>query len=180
MYSNEQIIEQTRNWVIDVVIGCNFCPFAANVVKQDKIHYRIEESNNLEKALTVVLQEAARLDADAAIETTLIIFSTSFSSFSDYLKLVSLAEQLLKENKYEGIYQLASFHPEYKFAGTNEADPANYTNRSLYPMLHLLREESIEKALTHYKNPEDIPERNIAFTKEKGLAAMKVLREACF
>jgi uncharacterized protein len=180
MSSTEQIIKQTHKWVMDVVIGCNFCPFAASVVKQDKIYYRTEESTSLEKALTAVLQEAARLDTDAAIETTLIIFPTAYSSFPDYLELVSLAEKLLKKNKYEGVYQLASFHPRYKFAGSDEADPANYTNRSLYPMLHLLREESIEKALQHYKYPEAIPERNIAFAKEKGLASMKILREACF
>ena len=94
--------------------------------------------------------------------------------------MVDVAERLLKQKGYEGIYQLASFHPLYRFAGTDDNDAANFTNRSLYPMLHLLREESIEKALQHYKEPESIPEYNIHFAREKGLVYMKMLRDACF
>ncbi|HEV7782749.1 MAG TPA: DUF1415 family protein, partial [Chitinophagaceae bacterium] len=84
-----------------------------------------------------------------------------------------------KQNGYEGIYQLASFHPLYLFANSSPTDAANYTNRSVYPMLHLLREESIDKALAHYSDPENIPERNINFAHEKGLTYMKMLRDAC-
>ena len=89
------------------------------------------------------------------------------------------AEKLLKRKGYEGVYQLASFHPHYRFAAASAGDAANYTNRSPYPMLHLLKEESIEKALQHYPNPEQIPERNIQFAREKGPAYMKMLRDSC-
>ncbi len=89
-----------------------------------------------------------------------------------------MSEKILKQKGYEGIYQVASFHPLYLFEGSVENDPANYTNRSVYPMLHLLREESIDKALENYKDPESIPERNILFAREKGLAYMKTLRDA--
>ena len=93
-----------------------------------------------------------------------------------YLDLVEMAEDLIEEEDYEGVYQVASFHPDYLFAGSDSEDPANYTNRSPYPMLHLLREESIEKALEHYSgDPDEIPERNIRFAREKGLAYMKRL-----
>jgi hypothetical protein len=123
--------------------------------------------------------ELKRLDTNKNIETSFIIFSNSVEKFEDYLDMLSLAEKLLKEKGYEGIYQIASFHPLYQFAGTNENDASNYTNRSVYPMLHLLREESIDKALANYNDPQDIPKRNINFAKEKGLTYMKMLRDAC-
>ena len=176
----EQVIEQTKKWINDVVIGCNFCPFAANAVKQKTIYYRVESSADLAICLSVVLQEAQRLDNETGIETSFLLFPDSFRLFDEYLDLVSKAEKLLKKNGYEGIYQLASFHPLYQFAGSSENDAANYTNRSLYPMLHLLREESIDKALEHYTFPENIPARNINFAKEKGLVYMKMLRDTCF
>ena len=87
---------------------------------------------------------------------------------------------LLKQKGYNGIYQLASFHPLYRFADSVEDDAANYTNRSLYPMLHLLRESSIDNALEHYKDPEAIPGHNINFAREKGNTYMKMLRDSCF
>ena len=174
----EQIIDITKKWIIDVVIGCNFCPFAANVVKQKTIFYKVEEDTDIETCLDSFAQEMERLDNDSTIETSLLIFPNAFQQFDDYLDLLSLAEKLLKRKGYEGIYQLASFHPLYLFANSDENDPANYTNRSIYPMLHLLREESIDKALANYKDPESIPARNINFAKEKGLAYMKMLRDA--
>lgn len=176
--NSERIICRTNKWIIDVVIGCNFCPFAANVVKQQTIFYKVEESAEVEICLDSFVHEMERLDNDPAIETSFLIFPNAFQQFDDYLELVSLAEKKLKRNGYEGIYQLASFHPLYLFANSDEDDPANYTNRSIYPMLHLLKEESIDKALANYKDPESIPVRNINFAKEKGLAYMKMLRDA--
>ena len=175
---SEQIIDRTKKWIVDVVIGCNFCPFAANVVKQQTIFYKVEESNEMDACLDSFVHEMERLDNDEGIETCLLIFPNAFQKFDDYLDLLSLAEDRLKRNGYEGIYQVASFHPLYLFANSEEEDPANYTNRSIYPMLHLLREASIDKALENYKDPESIPLRNINFAKEKGLAYMKMLRDS--
>jgi len=179
METTEQVITQTKKWITEVVIGCNFCPFAAQVVKQQKVYYRVEESASLASSLTAVMTEVKRLDEYDSIDTTFIILPQAFEKFTDYLHLVSLAEELLKKNDYEGVYQLASFHPLYEFAGSLKDDAANYTNRSVYPMLHLLREESIDKALAFYKEPEQIPERNIDFAREKGLVYMKMLRDSC-
>lgn len=175
----EQIITQTKKWITDVVVGLNFCPFAAREMKQNTVRYVIETSEDEEEVLETFLQECKRLDEDKSIETTLLIFPESFAAFPDYLDLVSLAEDLIVGEGYEGIYQVASFHPDYCFADSEENDAANYTNRSPYPMLHLLREESIEKALLRYENPELIPERNIQFAHEKGVTYMKMLRDAC-
>ena len=179
MLTSALIIEQTKKWINDVVVGCNFCPFAANVVKQQKVHYRVETSPVLNTCLDSFMQEVIRLDDDINIETSFLIFPDSFQQFDDYLNLVSLAEKLLKKDGYEGIYQVASFHPLYKFANSTDDDAANYTNRSVYPMLHLLREENIDRALKHYNNPENIPARNIDFAREKGLTYMKMLRDSC-
>jgi uncharacterized protein len=179
MATTEQVIDQTKKWINDVVVGCNFCPFAANVLKQQKVHYRVETSASLTICLDAFLEETIRLDNEPNIETAFIIFPNGFQQFDDYLDMLSLAENALKQNKYEGIYQVASFHPLYRFDNSTEKDAANYTNRSVYPMLHLLREESIDKALAYYKSPDNIPERNIKFAEEKGLLYMKMLRDSC-
>ena len=130
---------------MDVVIGCNFCPFADNVVKQQTIFYKVEQDTEMDACLDSFAGEMKRLDSDAGIETIFLIFPSGFQKFDDYLDLLSLAEDRLKRNGYEGIYQVASFHPLYLFANSDENAPANYTNRSIYPMLQLLREESIDK-----------------------------------
>jgi hypothetical protein len=177
MVNSLQILEQTKNWINRVVIGCNFCPFAAQVVKKQTVFYKVETATETTISLEAFLQEVIRLDDDCTIETSFLIFSNGYKSFESYLDLVSKAEKLLKKKGYNGIYQLASFHPQYRFAGAPENDPANYTNRSIYPMLHLLRESSIDKALEHYTDPEGIPERNINFAREKGIVYMKMLRD---
>jgi hypothetical protein len=155
--SAEKVIEQTKSWIIKVIVANNFCPFAAKEMKQNSINYIVVSEN----------------------ETSFIIFPNAFKNFYDYLDVLEIAEELLVAQGYEGIYQLASFHPQYCFEGVAEDDAANYTNRSIYPMFHLLREASIEKALAHYPNPEKIPETNIDFARKKGLAYMQLLRESC-
>ena len=179
MDTRAMAIEQTKKWVTSVVVGCNFCPFAAREVKRNSIHYQVETSTDLNVCLQSFLQECIRLDNEDAIETTLLIFPYALPTFDAYLDFLSLAERALKKKGYEGIYQVASFHPLYRFADSQDNDAANYTNRSIYPMLHLLREEKIEQALQHYPNPEQIPERNIQFAREKGQAYMKILRDSC-
>ena len=179
MITAEQVIEHTKKWITDVVIGCNFCPFAAQVIKRKTVFYRVEMASDAVVCLESFLQEVTRLDEDAAIETSFLIFPSNFNTFNSYLDMVSVAEKLLKQKGYNGIYQLASFHPQYKFVDAPDNDAANYTNRSIYPMLHLLRESSIDKALEHYDDPESIPDKNINFARKKGMVYMKMLRDSC-
>lgn len=179
MQHPEEIIRQTKKWVADVVIGCNFCPFAAREVKRGTVHYRVERSADRKICLQAFREECLRLDEDRSIETTLIIYPAGFQKFESYLDMLSFAQRALKKDGYEGIYQVASFHPGYQFSGAPLHDPANYTNRSPFPMLQLLREDSVEKALAHHPDPEGIPERNIAFARQKGLAHMQALLKAC-
>jgi hypothetical protein len=173
------IIAQTSQWVNSVVIGCNFCPFAAKSVLQKRIRYVVSPDDNWETAIVTVLKELEYLDENQDIETTLIIFPEHFEDFEVYLDLAATAEDMSIDEGYEGVYQIASFHPDYCFDGATDDDPANYTNRSPYPMLHLLREDTLSKVLDHYIDPEGIPERNIAFAKEKGLEYMKGLLARC-
>ena len=179
MVTDHQVIEQTKKWISEVVVGCNFCPFAGTVIKQQTVHYRVEISTDANVCLQAFLLEAMRMDEDVHTETSFIIFPNTFQQFNDYLNIVAVAEKLLEQNGYEGIYQVASFHPLYLFAGSTENDAANYTNRSVYPMLHLLSEASIDNALQNYKHPENIPNANINFAREKGLVYMKMLRDNC-
>jgi hypothetical protein len=178
MDTAEQIILKTRKWITDVIAGCNFCPFVSKELKQNSIYYKVEDSAHMNVCLQSFSNECKRL-SEESIETTLLIFSNGFKQFDDYLELVANAEKLLKKEGYEGVYQVAGFHPKYTFAAVAAEDPANYTNRSVYPMLHLLREDSVEKALSKYPNPEQIPERNILFARSKGIEYMKTLRNAC-
>ncbi|MEI6408215.1 MAG: DUF1415 domain-containing protein [Bacteroidota bacterium] len=173
------IIEQTNQWVNSVVIGCNFCPFAAKSVLQKRIRYEVFLGETLDDALASVVKELEYLDENEEIETTLLIFPKHFEDFMAYLDLAETAEDMSIDEGYEGIYQIASFHPDYCFDGATDDDPANYTNRSPYPMLHILREDTLTKVLDHYIDPEGIPERNIAFAKEKGLEYMKGLLASC-
>lgn len=119
------------------------------------------------------------LDINREMETSLLIFPDALLQFSEYLNFVKRAEAFLRMKGYEGTYQLASFHPDYFFAGAAEDDAANYTNRSIYPMLHILREKGLSKAIANFPEPEKIPERNMAFARRKGLEYMKALRESC-
>ncbi len=179
MSTNELIIAQTKKWIVDVVVGCNFCPFAAKEVKRGSIHYEVI-SDAAEESILQTLQKAFRkLDSDENIETTLLILPNGYEDFLSYLDLLEESEIFLEEEGYEGVYQLASFHPEYLFEGSDQNDPANYTNRSPYPMLHILREESVTKAIDSHPDSESIPQYNIEFAKQKGLMHMQLLREAC-
>ena len=174
---SEKIIAQTKYWLEHVVIGLNFCPFARPVFEQGKIYYQVSDAQSLECCLEDLIAEAEKLEKQSEIETTLLIYENSLRYFDDFLDMVEIANDLLFEQGYEGVYQLASFHPDYCFADSETDDPANYTNRSPYPMLHLIREQSIEKALAYYKEPESIPETNVQLARELGLKKMQSLLE---
>ena len=174
-----QVIAQTANWINSVVIGCNFCPFAAKAVLRKSIRYIVAEESGLEQSLELFSEELKQLDQQPDIETSFIIFPKDYSDFSEYLDLVDLSENLARDMGYDGIYQVASFHPEYCFADADAGDPANYTNRSVFPMLHILRESSITAAVEHFPDPEVIPENNMTYARRKGLKYMQLLRLAC-
>jgi len=146
-------------------------------MRRDAIHYALAESAELEGLLHELVDECRQLDADPAIATTLLIAPAGMSDFGDYLDWLELAERLLEDLGYRGIYQLASFHPDYVFDGVEDDDPANATNRSPYPMLHLLREAELERALASHPDPEAIPERNVTLLRAAGSSALATSRQ---
>ena len=174
-----EIIEQTEKWIKSVVIDLNFCPFAAKALLKKSVRYIVLKEVDVKQSLEALVQEFEYLSDHKDIETTFIIFANDFVDFKTYLQLVKKAENTLTKEDYDGIYQIASFHPDYCFDGSDSNDAANYTNRSIYPMLHVLREESLTKALALYPSPELIPEHNIALARQKGLQYMQMLRAAC-
>jgi uncharacterized protein len=177
---DQQLITATQAWLKTIIIEYSICPFVKRELERGSIRFSICHDTEIESCLLYLMLECDRLNIDSSIETTLLIYDRAFTAFDDYLDFLELAEALLIEQGYEGVYQLASFHPDYCFEGAETDDPANYTNRSPYPMLHLLRETSIERAVATYPDPENIPQRNIELTRKLGLAKMQALLAACF
>ncbi len=165
---NEQAVTETKAWVEQVIVGLNFCPFAKKEVVNNAIYYHASVQRQLKEALIEVIEQCHYLKNNPSIETSLIIYTQGFNDFNQYLTLVDYANNLLIEQGFEGELQLASFHPDYCFADAEFDDAANFTNRSPYPMLHLIREQSMTKVLATYKNPEKIPDNNIALARAKG------------
>ena len=178
--SNENIIQATQKWVETIVVGMNLCPFAKREVVKNRVRYTVSEATVLEQLLTELKAELELLNTDTSIETTLLIHPSMLQDFYDYNDFLELADALLVDMDLDGIYQIASFHPDYQFGGTDFDDAENYTNRSPYQMLHLIREASLEKAVANYPNPDNIPQRNINLMNELGVDQMKALLEKCY
>lgn len=162
--STSKAESQTRQWLEDVVIGLNLCPFAHKPNKKKQIKIAVSTATTEEQLLEFILLELKELDRSAPeeLETTLVVAQDMLEDFMDYNFFLDWVDALLKQEDYEGVYQVASFHPNYCFGGTEPEDAENLTNRSPYPTIHLIREESMEKVLKHYPKPEGIPDDNIA------------------
>lgn len=173
--NDQRIIAQTKKWLETVIIAHNYCPFARREFLNNSIRYQVLHETEFNSLLESLLKECVWLDNNKETETTLIIMPSTLDNFHSFLDCLGLAEDLLVSQGYEGRYQLASFHPEYSFQGADLNDPANYTNRSPYPMLHLLRESSVERAVNNHPDADAIPERNIEYAREQGLDKMKTL-----
>lgn len=178
--NQETLIQHSQRWLEEVVIAHNFCPFAKREFLKKRIHFDVIPHTKIEECLESLIVACEKLDDNSNIETTLLILPSGFSDFEDYLDLLDYADRLLEAQNYEGVYQLASFHPDYCFDETEPNDPANYTNRSPYPMLHILREASIERVLETVEDPEAIPQNNIERAKTLGIEHLKQQLENCF
>ncbi|MCO7199472.1 DUF1415 domain-containing protein [Pseudoalteromonas sp. OANN1] len=173
------VISTMQNWVSQVIVKYNFCPFARQEVESNSIHYFVSQAIRHDDAVMDMLEQCSELNHEPERETTLVIFDKGFSNFDDFLDLVDLANALLVAQGFEGTYQIATFHPDYVFADSDEHDAANYTNRAPYPTLHLIREESMAQALAEYDDPEQIPENNIRLARRKGEAFWQHLLQQC-
>lgn len=181
MTPHDRVISDTQAWLERAVIGLNLCPFAKSVHVKGQVHYcvsRATTAQELEDDLRAELQALVALDAKVR-DTTLLMAPDCMHDFLDFNDFLALADRALVDLDLDGVLQIASLHPDYQFAGTRADDITNYTNRSPYPTLHLLREDSIDRAVAVFPDPESIFEVNMR-TMEKlgqdGWSALKVGR----
>lgn len=156
------IVQEVVVWLNSVVIGLNLCPFSAKPVRENRVRFYVSEARTDEDVLADVFLEMELLDRTSVneLETTLVIIPYALNDFFDYRQCLAWAQAQLKRRGWLGVYQLASFHPDYCFASAEPEDAENLTNRSPYPIIHIIREASLEKALSFFDDVEGVPERN--------------------
>ena len=159
----QAIIADTQRWLERAVIGLNLCPFAKSVHVRKQVRYAVTGARTADELLAELESELQRLAATAPqdLDTTLLIHPKVLGDFLDYHFFLAEADALIRRLDFDGIFQIASLHPQYEFSGSAPEDVENYTNRSPYPTLHLLREESIDRAVAAFPDAADIFERNI-------------------
>jgi len=178
MNSNVHFIAETRDWVERVVIGLKLCPFAPAPALKGLIRYVSSDAETPEALLEDLEKELRHLVASPPeeIETTLLIHPRVLQDFHDFNDFLELADELVRMLELEGEIQIASFHPHYQFADTESDDIGNATNRSPYPTLHLLREESIARAVDSFGDTRSISTANLATLERLGLEGLQALR----
>lgn len=170
-----------RRWVERVVVGLDLCPFAGDVLRGDRLRIAVCDAASPEGVLAALDAELARLLRTEVreLETTLLVLANALRDFDAFNAFLDVAEELVRRRGCEGVVQIASFHPEYRFAAEAPDDPASFTNRSPHPMLHLLREESVALAVASHPDPAAIPARNVARMRAMGADALRALVAAC-
>jgi hypothetical protein len=171
----EQAEALTRRWLRDCVLALDLCPFAAGVVGDGSLRIACSDALTPQQCLRDFLGELDGIltASSAEISTTLLVYTTAVLEFDDFLDLLDTAQDLLEQAGLEGLFQLASFHPDYRFEGEAEDAASHYTNRSPYPTLHLLREDMMEQLLLGAPDAEQVPLRNIQRLQELGLAEVQ-------
>jgi hypothetical protein len=171
-------VSETRDWVERIVIGLKLCPFAPAPAIKGLIRYAMSDAETKEALLEDLATELQHLAAapPEELETTLLIHPRVLQDFYDFNDFLEVADELLRVLELEGEIQIASFHPDYQFAGTEFDDIGNETNRSPYPTLHLLREESIARAVDSFGDTSSIPATNLLTLKRVGREKLQALK----
>jgi len=175
--TDEEVLSTTRRWLESAVIGLNLCPFAKSVYVKNQVRLVVSRARHADDFLEELDRELDLLVATPAdeIDTTLLIHATLFDDFLDFNDFLEVADGVVEEHALEGVIQLASFHPKFQFDGTEPDDISNYTNRAPFAMLHLLREDSVERAVAAFPEAEAIFEENIKTLEKLGHAGWKKL-----
>ena len=175
--TEEQVLAKTRHWLEAAVIGLNLCPFAKSVYVKNQVRLVVSKARHADDLLEELDRELDLLVATPAseIDTTLLIHPTLFEDFLDFNDFLEVAEGVVDEHELEGVVQLASFHPQFQFDDAEPDDISNYTNRAPFSILHLLREESVERAVEAFPQADAIFEANIATLEKLGHAGWKSL-----
>jgi hypothetical protein len=177
MAAGDDPVTLTRRWLERAVIGLNLCPFAKTVVAREQVRFVLSDATTPEALLAELGEELLRLRDTPAeqIDTTLLIHPQVLGDFLDYNDFLDDADALVEALALEGVLQVASFHPDYQFAGSAPDDVENFTNRAPYPILHLLREDSVARAVAAFPDPDAIVERNIETLRGIGVDGWKKL-----
>lgn len=172
------VIEDTRVWLERAVIGLNLCPFAKSVHVKGQVHYAVSQAQSTQELLLDLIFELKELLAhdSSARDTTLLMAPDCLADFLDFNDFLAEADHALLDLELDGVLQIASLHPQFQFAGTGVEDITNFTNRSPYPTLHLLREESIDRAVGAFPEAEAIFEKNMQTMERLGPAGWDALR----
>lgn len=171
----------TECWINKLVVSENLCPFAAGPMLMGKVRLHATEANTVDAVYKDLLAELLRYieTQEAELPTGLLIVPNALHDFAEYNDFLELVDQALEDTQAEGMIQIAGFHPDWVFADAPEDDPANYSNRSPYPMFHFIREDMLEQMLSNYPDPDAIPERNIKHLRELGSAELIALLDRC-
>ncbi len=171
-----------RRWLRDFVVGLNLCPFARPLLGAPNLRIAVCEETQIADLRRVLLQELDLLQRsmEQDVATTLVVFPRALQSFEDYLQFVDEAQDLLVESGLDGIVQLASFHPQYRFAGEAPEAASHFSNRAPYPLIHLLRESMVSRALEDFADPDQIPNRNIEALSAIGVDELERRWQALF
>ncbi|MDO8371607.1 MAG: DUF1415 domain-containing protein [Polaromonas sp.] len=175
--TDDEVLTQTRHWLEKAVIGLNLCPFAKAVYVKNQVRLVVSHARHADDLLEDLDKELDLLVATPAeqIDTTLLIHPTLFDDFLDFNDFLEIAEGVVDEHGLDGVVQLASFHPKFQFEGTEPDDIGNYTNRAPFAILHLLREDSVERAVEAFPEADAIFDVNIETLEKLGYAGWKAL-----
>ena len=175
--TDDEVLSKTRHWLEAAVIGLNLCPFAKAVYFKNQVRLVVSKARHADDLLEELDRELDLLVATPAseVDTTLLIHPTLFEDFLDFNDFLEVAEGVVDEHELVGVIQLASFHPQFQFDGTEPDDISNYTNRAPFAILHLLREDSVERAVEAFPQADAIFDANIATLEKLGHAGWKAL-----
>lgn len=177
--SIDTVIQATRRWVQNIVVDMQLCPFAQRELDNNRVRFEVSDAKDGLHLLQALQDEIEKLEAEPEIETTLLIHPQAMTDFERYNQFLDRVDDVLEDRGWVGFFQVASFHPQYQFADTQPDDAENFTNRSPFPMLHILREESLEKAIEAYPEVDAVPERNIARMNALGAEKLRAMLRVC-
>ncbi len=179
MPQNRVVEQQVEAWLSSIVIGLNLCPFAQREYRNNKIRFKVSLAESEQDVVRDLVVELSLLNKRDDIETSLLILPSVLSEFHHFNDFLGFSDSLLEEMQLDGIFQLASFHPEYCFEGTEPSSVENFTNRSPYPILHILRESSLDRAIELHPDTNQIPADNVALMNKLGRSHMTNLLALC-
>lgn len=175
----KDVEKHVENWLTSIVIGLNLCPFAQREYRKSSIRFKTSFAENEQGIVADLVAELSLLNKHQELETSLLIVPNALAEFENFNDFLGFTDSLLEEMDLDGVFQVASFHPEYRFAGTENDDAENFTNRAPYPILHILRESSLDWAVDEHPDTNQIPLDNIALMNKLGVEQLRKMLVQC-